>query len=82
MFALILSTFSTANSRTEFHLGWEVSKGAQRAMPLAQCIWRVRYPETLAFVNELERGMKAKAALERLAKPSDVLAPSWRARAT
>lgn len=36
-------------------------------MPLAKCIWKQSYADALAFTGDLEKGLKANVALERLA---------------
>jgi hypothetical protein len=57
---------ASASSQTTFGLGSKPSKRAELAMPLAKCIWNRRYAEALAFANELEKGLQAKVALDRL----------------
>lgn len=67
LIALLLTTApEIAIGQTSFGLGGKPSKRAELAMPLAKCIWKQRYWEALAFANDLERGLKGSAALERL----------------
>lgn len=63
---LLTSPVDKAIGQTIFGLGSKPSKRAEIAMPLAKRIWKQRYVEALAFANDLERGLKAKVALDRL----------------
>ena len=68
LIALLLTAVTDAAlSQTTFGLGSKPSKRAEVAMPLAKCIWKQRYADALAFTGDLEKGLKATVALERLA---------------
>ncbi len=68
LIALLLTAVTDAAvGQTTFGLGSKPSKRAELAMPLAKCIWKQRYAEALAFTGDLEKGLQAKVALERLA---------------
>ena len=68
LLALLLAAVTdTALAQSTFGLGSKPSKRAELAMPLAKCIWKQRYADALAFTGDLEKGLRAKVALERLA---------------
>lgn len=64
---LLAAVTSAAFGQTTFGLGSKPSKRAELAMPLAKCIWKQRFQDALAFTGDLEKGLKANIALERLA---------------
>lgn len=64
---LLAATFDSASAQTQIGIGSKPSKRAQAAMPLARCLWKQRYAETLAFAQALETGLKAQVARDRLA---------------
>lgn len=66
MALLLIAVTDMAVAQTSFGLGSKPSRRAEVAMPLAKCIWKQRYAEALAFANDLETGLKATVALERL----------------
>lgn len=67
LIALLLTTApDIAIGQTSFGLGIKPSKLAELAMPLAKCIWKQRYSDALGFANDLEKGLRASVALERL----------------
>jgi hypothetical protein len=66
MILLLTSPVDKTIGQTTLSLGSKPSKRAEIAMPLAKCIWKQRYVDALAFANDLERGLQAKVALDRL----------------